>query len=1049
MYFGNNAGVLEYDGKSWRQISMPNQTNARSLAVDSAGRVYVGAQNELGYLAPDSSGKLCYQSLMEYLSEEDQNSFTDVWKTHASAEGIWFQSKERLFYWSNGTFQTYLPTNLDPENPNSDNYATIRTSFLLGGILYIKETNEPLKKIVDGKLVMVGDSLLAPNRVYSMLPHGENEILVTTRKEGFFLLDASEELRKLPSTLESYFSDDRVYSGTQINQNAYIFTTLKNGCVIVDKDGRELRRFDENYGLPELNIKAAFVDRQNKLWLATQNGIFRIDYESPITHFGLMEGLAGTVLHTEIFNGRVFAATALGVYYSDSSGRNFMPTGIQQEAWHLSKFKSDDEELLIVVLGARIYALDKDMNQQEVIAAGAWSTLQTSAHPECLTVALEDGLMMIPYKNNSWGTGYRIKGIESELHNMCEDDDGNLWIGSMRDGIFKVSISPTDTTVTQYDTTAGIPTGFTFPYFWNDKIVIGSNEGLFEYDEQKDIVRPEQSFSTDPARGFGAFHRLSSDPLGRLWVVYEDQREQMYIGHQSTLEPYIWEATKFAKVSEGMVHTFLHNENGITLLGGSEGLYRYDAKGAKEYTFPYPTLIRKVQSGRDSMLFDGSMYNENGYVVGAQPTSLIPTFSYTDNSLKIFFSNCYFEYEDQLEYSYILDGNDQRWSEWDGDNKANYTNLHEGSYTFKVKARNIYGEESEMATYAFNILPPWYRTWWAYILYALGFVTFVYGAVTFSTRRLKEMVRRATQEIVEQKEQIEQQKKLVEDKNKDITDSIEYASTIQSAILPSKEKLSEFMPDHFIMFKPRDIVSGDFYWINHLSNDKIVIIAADCTGHGVPGAFMSMIGNSLLNEIIIENGIDEADEILNRLKAGIMKALSQKSNDAQSKDGMDIALAVLDRKNNKLDYAGANNSLYIVKPKSEDELAAQPEIPEPAKEGERRRISSDVDNETHILREIKPDKQPIGYHTDKIEPFTKHSIQLEKGDTFYLFTDGYADQFGGPKGKKFKYKPFKRLLLSLYEKNMAEQQAEMEQVLGDWMADYEQIDDICIVGFRV
>jgi serine phosphatase RsbU (regulator of sigma subunit) len=248
------------------------------------------------------------------------------------------------------------------------------------------------------------------------------------------------------------------------------------------------------------------------------------------------------------------------------------------------------------------------------------------------------------------------------------------------------------------------------------------------------------------------------------------------------------------------------------------------------------------------------------------------------------------------------------------------------------------------------------------------------------------------------------------------------------------------------------VVSGDFYWINKTPSGKIVVVAADCTGHGVPGAFMSMIGNSLLNEIILENGIDDADEILNRLKEGIIKALRQEEEGAQSKDGMDLALTVLDPSNNTLEYAGANNSLYLIRPLANGQVERIGLAPQVAvkKEGEPDPlVTPNLVSETHGLFEIKPDKQPIGYHLAKIEPFTKHLIQLQEGDALYLFTDGYADQFGGPKGKKFKYKPFKNLLLSLYDQHMQKQEKVLNDTLVSWMGDIEQVDDICVVAFKI
>jgi len=291
--------------------------------------------------------------------------------------------------------------------------------------------------------------------------------------------------------------------------------------------------------------------------------------------------------------------------------------------------------------------------------------------------------------------------------------------------------------------------------------------------------------------------------------------------------------------------------------------------------------------------------------------------------------------------------------------------------------------------------------------------------------------------ITRQKKQIEIQKAIVEQKNKDITDSIFYAQHIQQAILPAKELIRELLPESFTLLKPKDIVSGDFYWLagvhpqsasSHLgkAGDGLVIWAVvDCTGHGVPGAFMSMIGNSLLDEIVIENGVTEADRILNRLREHIIKALGQKGVTGEQQDGMDIALCKINAVNGharSIQFAGAYNPLWIVR------------------KGE--------------LIEIKGDKQPIGIY-EKIAPFTKHEIALKKGDMLYTFSDGYADQFGGDskgeygEGQKFMKGKFKKLLLSIHDKPMEQQKQILDKTIEKWRGNIEQGDDICVVGVRV
>ncbi len=260
---------------------------------------------------------------------------------------------------------------------------------------------------------------------------------------------------------------------------------------------------------------------------------------------------------------------------------------------------------------------------------------------------------------------------------------------------------------------------------------------------------------------------------------------------------------------------------------------------------------------------------------------------------------------------------------------------------------------------------------------------------------------------------------IIQEKNKDIIDSINYAKRIQTAILPSIENLTHLFPESFILFKPRDIVSGDFYWYAEKDGKKI-IAAVDCTGHGVPGALMSMIGNAFLNEIVNKRGITEPGSILSELRHLVISTLKQSSTEGENKDGMDMALLAFDTKTKVLEYAGANNPLWICTTEA----------------GERKFI------------QVKPDKRPIGYFQGKGLAFTNQLVGHKDGDVFYIFTDGFADQFGGPAGKKFKYKQFQETLLAMQDRPLNEQKLLLDTVFEDWKGNLEQVDDMLVVGLK-
>jgi serine phosphatase RsbU (regulator of sigma subunit) len=305
---------------------------------------------------------------------------------------------------------------------------------------------------------------------------------------------------------------------------------------------------------------------------------------------------------------------------------------------------------------------------------------------------------------------------------------------------------------------------------------------------------------------------------------------------------------------------------------------------------------------------------------------------------------------------------------------------------------------------------------------------------TEEIRAQKEEIEAQRDEIEAQRDQLQEQRDVVVKQKDRLTDSITYAQRIQTAVLPTRSYLDQVMPEYFVLFKPRDIVSGDFYWVKEF-HDKLILVAADCTGHGVPGAFMSMLGITLLNEQIGKSRLDTPGEILNWLRKKVKETLAQEDKESEQKDGMDLALAIVEKDRLQLQYAGAYNPLYLVR-------AGDPSDPEafPGK-------LLSLGNGYHLM-EYKADRQPVSIHFEESD-FSTKSVQLQKGDTLYLFTDGFVDQVGGPRRKKYLSKRFKDLLLQIQNRSLEDQKLLLEQTMEEWSRGYEQIDDILLMGVRV
>ncbi|MES2284880.1 MAG: two-component regulator propeller domain-containing protein [Bacteroidota bacterium] len=368
-----------------------------------------------------------------------------------------------------------------------------------------------------------------------------------------------------------------------------------------------------------------------------------------------------------------------------------------------------------------------------------------------------------------------------------------------------------------------------------------------------------------------------------------------------------------------------------------------------------------------------------------------------------------------VRYQYILEGYDNDWSPITNAASAAFGNIYEGTYTFKLKAQSPFGVWSKPIEYKFKVLPPWWRTWWMYSVYGIAAIALVVLIVWWNGRRLRAKAKELTEEVRKATVIIVEKNKIVEEKHKEIIDSINYAERIQRSFLASTELLNENLNEYFVFFQPKDVVSGDFYWASILGNGNFALATADSTGHGVPGAIMSILNISSL-EKAVENDFFEPSEILSQTRKTIIERLKKDGSPEGGKDGMDASLICFDFANQKFRYSAANNPIWVIRGNS--------------------------------LTELKPDKMPIGKSDKDQLPFTQNEFLLQKGDVIYTLTDGFPDQFGGLKGKKFMSKQLKEFLLSISSFSMDEQKQKLNDTFHDWKGNLEQVDDVCLIGIR-
>jgi serine phosphatase RsbU (regulator of sigma subunit) len=349
-----------------------------------------------------------------------------------------------------------------------------------------------------------------------------------------------------------------------------------------------------------------------------------------------------------------------------------------------------------------------------------------------------------------------------------------------------------------------------------------------------------------------------------------------------------------------------------------------------------------------------------------------------------------------------------QWSEWTSSSKI-ILPAKPGKFILQVRAMDIWGNISEPKELPFTIKAPFTQTTVFYFIIMVAGLIVIVTIIRFRERQLKKDKRILEEKVRERTTEIEAQKQ-------EITSSIEYASRIQMAMLPVDEHFRTEFSDHFVLFKPRNIVSGDFYWIGE--NDKnIFFTVADCTGHGVPGAFMSTLGISTLNEIITNRKNLQANTVLNLLREKTKTSLHQTGKEGEAADGMDIAFCILHKNRKTLEYSGAYIPLILIQG------------------GE--------------IKEYRGDRMPIGIYYKEKGPFTNFEINVKKGDTIYIFSDGFTDQFGGPDDGKYKRANLKKLLSEIYYKPMSEQKQILETVFEEWKGNEDQIDDVTIIGVKI
>ena len=797
MYFGNTFGVLEYDGAEWRLIETEYGSPVRSLTIDTNGTIYAGAVSEFGCLVPDSTGKLQYYALLDYVNDNDRN-FSDVWETHAAPEGVYFRTPEKLFRWDGFSSSDRKKETVKGRRGESvtgksrikvwDTQTAFHVMFYVYGDIYVRQWEIGLMKMVNDSLVLVqGGEQFAYTRIYGMYPYSKNHVLIVTRGEGFYLMNYYPPYLKkqtsffpFPSNVDHLLKNSTVFFGTALSgreDNHFAIGTQDIGTIILNNDCNFIRSLNESSGLTCNLIGFQYQDIQNNLWLALEDGISKIQINSPVTYFGKNTGLEGSVQSIIRYNDILFAGTAEGLFFQfhpDKIKRNndqitsdfdvsntFRPVrGISADCYDLlidSSQERGNKQSLIAATAGGIYQIQSPTKNAVLITPGTYYFLYKSVkNPELLIAGAWNGVDILENKQGKWSYKGSISNIEGEIRSIAEDTNGQLWFGDNFDGVHKMTITGTDTSIKKFNNKHGLSEGSILVKSLYDysnlqkikRLLFAGETGAFRYFPDKKIPFVHDStYGLRFGDGSWGIHRLTQNKEGDVWMsAYSSKGNIFQIGFSDLTKDYQyeWENTPFMNFPEEIYNSIYHDKNNITWLGYRKGLIRYDPEIKYKYTLDELALIRKVIIASDSVIFWGTNWvklvdeihlNETSFVSSirvpavTQPEYLKPVLPFRYNSIKFEYAVPNFNSEQNSEYQYYLENFDKKWSKWSGITHASYTNLPSGKYQFKVKARNVYKSESKETVYEFTINPPFYNTIWFYssqisfilLLFALAF----------------------------------------------------------------------------------------------------------------------------------------------------------------------------------------------------------------------------------------------------------------------------------------------------------------------------------------
>jgi ligand-binding sensor domain-containing protein/DNA-binding CsgD family transcriptional regulator len=737
MYFGNNEGLLTFNGKYWDLYPLPNRTVVRSLEIDKSGRIYVGGQDEIGYFFPDVRGKLKYNSLKDLLPPADRQ-FADVWDVKILNGQVFFRSLNKIMHYRDGIITVYAPPQVWLFLAKAKNK------------LYAQDKVKGLLIFSNGVWEVVTDGPeLQGTTITSLLEYSFDTFLITTLKHGMFLLKGSK-LTSLKTTLDADLSSDRIYCAITVNKDWYALGTTSGGVLIIDRSGRLIQRYSFPEGLQKNNIRSMFIDNNKNLWLGLDDGIDFMAINSAIKHIYPDKNIHVTSYAVQLFNKRLYIGTSNGLFRSsviNSLERDIslLPGTFQQinntkgQVWGLGVINNN----LLLAHEDGAFVVTENGIERLYASPGTWLFNPVSEYSitDNVIAGTYQGLNKIVYKSGKFVDNGKIKGIDDPLRfALYERSENAIWASHPYHGIYRIELSKDYGTMikkTLYTKKDGLPsTLYNYIFRIKNRLVVATEKGIYEYNKKRNaFVKSPQLFETVKEI---SIQYLKEDPAGNIWFITNKEVGIIDFNQSGSDKPYtvVYFPELSSKVVGGFETIYPVDDNNV-FIGATKGVFHLNYQKYIQNINKLNLLLGEVRASgkKDSVIFGGYFLHKDRLATTQDPESIVALPSSIYNSIHFEYSSTLYEQQNNIEFSYQLSGFDKNWSVWSERSEKDYTNLSPGTYTFSVKARNNLGNSSDPVSYTFEVLPAWYQSNLSYLIYLLLLLGIIRVLVKWQQKR--------------------------------------------------------------------------------------------------------------------------------------------------------------------------------------------------------------------------------------------------------------------------------------------------------------------------